>query len=1484
MLKAVFIWENNDSTQDLNARFKAFLNRGILEGGLAVPVSGQMKVEIQPFSAFSYDGMLVTDEAVHTFDIPNNQTSILTIHAKYQLADAPILEYVLYEATAFNNLLTKDEHIVIGAVTTNNSQTEINLSDISYNKRDITDKLGRSAFRGWLSDVGDLPTERNRPGDFYIVHQGIGDVPFLYGWDGVSTWINLTDTVTLASDLAIHRANGFIDEVHLTEDQSDAALGSFGNPSNFNRYVTEADPRLLTTDESDALDSALSGPISQTNPVVSGNYPLAEPSRVEFVSPPGFSLQLSASAGPFYVGNGVIGTAIGHFMLVDYDAVNDQSNINDKGYLNSSDEEVRVTGVFRNSALTLPLDPSADSDSDGFYTGDVWLQLDKVIDTSVAVSFGKKVGLKDIDNGLSVRYSPANQFIPASVLRAIIDIKGRPFESDIPDREQNINLRSSLDDIIRYLGSVQETNIIANARDYDLFENDPELGLDFERNQGIDPVPTYTHDFTAANYGATTGTVQYLDTGVNLSDVRIGDIWVDGNDAKYKVNSVNFFARLLTIRNLENNGIPNNVNLSFTTTNHGSCFINNNPRNLLLSELKVHRTEQIQFSNLVPLKDDYSKPDGFLAQGILRNGLVDPRIVFYGPWESHTDSLTGEFYVRNASFEGRIEITGFITDIILLCDAEQGSPDLNIAIDGQNPSYTVSTSTNLASFVQGQRSHKVLIAQNLPDDRPNHVSISIGTIGQKALEIYGFEIHYIDASGDANIIGMESGLAFKKTKIRKRDVVPLVTDFKIPFNGLVSPNIRGGSIQYFLGDSGYEVINNFLPDIDLGVEGNASGNTLNVTNGSAKLVNFRVNDIVQLRGTLAVETRIIIGISSGSVTFNSTVTSQIASLDHICSTSTNIPFDSSEREIGRYELSLHFFGPHKYDFSPLNTGIVLRRIAESNDQQTIVAAWDSDIVNNNGTGFNVKVLNSGAFIIGALATRVDVIFENLVSTNIEVSINQSPSFSLNVQGGLRRQTIYSNGRYTWHEAKITSTQDMFIKKIIIYGPNHSKLIDRPELAAFDALSSYVPASSLDENPMRQSSGVYFKHALWNMISRRVLFPLDGTTWHAHQNSKQFGLSLRSSNSGDTLDFYFRGSCFEVLYREFSEGGQFYIEIDGTPLDQIPSIDIIGNYGALTNTSSGTIGVDCYGATDTLKVIGAKGLTHNLHHVVIKQFNPRLNNPSSTDHIVEVYGYNVGNDDNTLTYGMNPDGNYTPVIDKRQFTQEPIERDERTLLPFEPELVINSGYGVTDLSATGKNLTVSTNGAGNTRIELDFKYEVGVSSGSPDGALEVKVDGKHIPRRVVGSTQDAYYEEVDNQTIDLDSFYGNDKYSVEVIYRRVIKVVSLGGNDDIVVNPPTLSVVSGYGILNNTLIGNNLSVSTFGGVSRISLGFAYETGVAIGSPDGALEVKIDGKHIPRYVPGITQTAYYTEVNSTTIDLDSDYSSDAYSVEVIYRTVT
>jgi hypothetical protein len=506
MLKSIFKWQNQDSTLDLNTRLSSICVKGFISGGLISTVVGQLKIQIQPLTAMSNDGMLVVDENPGTaglLSIPLGQTSAVALQAKYNLGADPTLGYIVQEISAFNNRIDRNDFILLAQVTPT-GLVEVDGSDINYSNRETLDKLARSPFRGTipsLSSTSLLPvppskdttyimvvpptpalpvlyvwlgstfgwqqedTSKFKLGDFFMVIEGAGALPSLLSWDGLE-WLNITFAQILASELAQHRANLYPNEKHLTDNQADAALGSVGPVSITNRYVTENDPRLPAQNENDALVGS-DGTPSSTNKYVTQEYFIAQPTTLFFGTSPGAAVEIGSGNGPVFVGNGPAGSANNFFSFLNYSS--------EDGYINSQGYAPKVTGVYKDILLTTPLVPSSDADSSGFYSSSLYLAVDVAIDTSLRVIYGKKVFLKNLDKGFALQPSPSSEYVASKAVEAIQNIKGRPYNIFLPNREQNKALRSALDGVAGYLGSALQSNLVADKKDFERLQFDTRL-------------------------------------------------------------------------------------------------------------------------------------------------------------------------------------------------------------------------------------------------------------------------------------------------------------------------------------------------------------------------------------------------------------------------------------------------------------------------------------------------------------------------------------------------------------------------------------------------------------------------------------------------------------------------------------------------------------------------------------------------------------------------------------------------------------------------------------------------------------------------------------------------------------------------------------------------------------------------------------------------------------------------------------------------
>lgn len=1237
VLNAILEWQNTDSTREMNSRLESLFTRGIFTEGLIVPVTGSLEIDVQPFTAMSNDGMLVTNDEAERLAIPLDQTNFIVLLARHVIGGAPELEYKVLEASVFNALIDKDDHIVFGTVTTASPATEVAATDISYAQRDEQDRRGRSAFRGKLGSTSELPLDPafRKAGDFYIISDGLGTPPEIHAWDGLA-WVNITATAAIASDLAMHRANMFSDEIHLTDDQADAALGSAGAPAIGNRYVTEVDPRLPTQDENDALVGSDGSP-SSTNKYITQEYPVAAPTRLGFPVAPGGVVTVALANGPFFVGNGAIGSANRFFSFLDFTL--------ERGYLNSAGAAVQVTGVFKDIFLTIPLDPSVDADADGFFSGDIFLGLNFAIDTSVRLLYGKRETLGSILRNFAIVATPGNEVTSSTVVNRISNIKGRDFDDPTPTEEQNINLRLDLNSISAYLGSVLETNVVAAAEDFDRLKDDPILGSFFVKNIGIDDVFTYLNvTLETLSYDPTTGKVTYGGP-ISLAPVRIGDRFVDGGGSEFRVVAIDDSLDTVDIVSLETGEIPPTINTSVGSANDGAIKINFNPRELLLSEMKLnYGAEVIHAREIFRNGTEFSKPDGLVSYGIKdTDGRLNPRIAFFGGWQNFTNPA-GEQFITNDGNNGKIVVTGFFTDLILLMRRKNDSPSLSISIDDTPPTVlSTSASGTFASSVgtsEGPKFHQLPLATGLPNDRPNTISAGIVGATTETLDIFGFVFVRSNSVSDGLL---ESGRAFENASIIQRDT--LTTSTTIPQLGSL---VRGGRVLLSIDDNTHSTALKALLDIDEGStpSGTATGASISVTAGTGKLKDYRVGDLIQVFSATVAEIRQILSITGTTIALTSATSfaGDAIVIRHICSTDLTIPNPGEEEEVVEYDILTDFVNRTSTDFTSAD---IKDRFVVSQDGQTIISGEDLSITETGLAGADaaVRLESSGTLRITTTCTRLDLLAVNDAAATCSISIDGSPTVSYSFAGSAaRRHTIFFNSRYQTHEVVITpSAGNLLFTKLFLFGPAKPTLVGFPNVVAdIQQIARYDRSEVSDL--LTVAPNVYVNGGLFHEAQTYLSY-IDGTganpDWSVTEDFSKstYGRYTITENEDASIEFYFLGDSFELQYITGPDHGIFEVAVDGTALQSVGGT-IVGDY---TGNE-----VDAYSATYGRKNIGVYGITFGLHRVTAAIQNPRAKNGASSGFLMAFTGFYVTNDSGYLSSGFDREGSYSGVVDTRNF--------------------------------------------------------------------------------------------------------------------------------------------------------------------------------------------------------------------------------------------
>lgn len=256
-LRGLFRFQNVDSTKDLNDRFSGLVEKGVMDAGSTHPsgagnvttpvlarVVGQLAIDVQPFMAVGFDGMVVVHDGPSTrLGLAASQTQYVVVRSVYQPAGPADTAFEVFSVADWTALSTdnKAKRIILGKVTTGISQITDD-SGIDLRENDIVDKTSRNFIRGVVQTNAMLPIDaptavkRVETGDVYLV---IDDRQF-YRWGG-STWDTVTDQF-VASDLALHKGvNGPSTLLAGTATANNGSVNIVGIGSSYNTTLTPGD-------------------------------------------------------------------------------------------------------------------------------------------------------------------------------------------------------------------------------------------------------------------------------------------------------------------------------------------------------------------------------------------------------------------------------------------------------------------------------------------------------------------------------------------------------------------------------------------------------------------------------------------------------------------------------------------------------------------------------------------------------------------------------------------------------------------------------------------------------------------------------------------------------------------------------------------------------------------------------------------------------------------------------------------------------------------------------------------------------------------------------------------------------------------------------------------------------------------------------------------------------------------------------------------
>ena len=833
MLRPLLQFRNFDSTQDLNDQFSEFFKRGIISGGQVVATGG-LNIQVSPFKLMGSDGMVVIETSqTATLTLPNTPaTYVVVFQSQYVANSTPLLGFEVLEFSAYTSSPNIEYLAVFAVITTTVVNQSITQSMIDYTSRDVLDPVQRLTIRGTVTNSSLLPLVNNRPGDGYLITTGQGDTPSLWVWNGGfnqkgATWVNITDASVVTSLLSAHRANLFSNEVHLTDEQAVAALGTYGIPGTVlvtpvtitvaagvpgvitmpspltltlgqevffsttgvlpggliggtayyaiplanstttftvastlanaqaytaiiltgtqsgvhslslvgNAYVTDTDPRVPTLAEAEALQGTPATiPPSATNPYVTAAFTMAEPVAKSIAA--NTSLILTSADGPVFVGLGTTAESVFQYLRIYHETFA-------REYVNSVGSAVFINGVTDSTGTAgvprpNPGSPNPNVDSDGFYTGTLYVGVTGTPDLPCRLIYGQKTQLNSTSStGLTALGKesflipqPTSAQISQELLVRLQDISGRLFDDQMESGETNVELNEHVSGLKEYLNATTTSDLVVGTEDFPQLRNVPSMAADFPLDTAETPLlaagypyslpagaTPSTVDPTITTFDATptTAVVQFTyNPLISLSKVLPGHLFIDSAGIRFRILAVNNTNQSLLVYTG-----GSSVAVSATTgigTSNG-IYVANNPRQLELtydSGISMGR-EIIPVEGLEPDLGNFEDlPPGGLAVGtqatptligtgltvmgsatgapagrpyhhILpkKQGRYESRVRLIGDWKQDQNLYPKQVVGQVSQGVCGIEYTGRLTDLILHVALSSTIPSgITVFVDG----------------------------------------------------------------------------------------------------------------------------------------------------------------------------------------------------------------------------------------------------------------------------------------------------------------------------------------------------------------------------------------------------------------------------------------------------------------------------------------------------------------------------------------------------------------------------------------------------------------------------------------------------------------------------------------------------------------------------------------------------------------------------------------------------------------------------------
>jgi hypothetical protein len=200
MLESLLQFANTDSTENINARLAGLIPKGIVKGGLVVPVPNSLQVRItgdgvSPFIllAFASDGMVVRElSEEHILPVPDGITSVISLRAKYVASvGGSIAQFEVTPLGTFNTDPDPSSLVRLCTVSPPANATAVLSSDIDLSFRDSIEGFTRRIVREVVNTKEDLPSVSGFP--------AIAEINFMGNNFALGSYINVGTTSGIVS-------------------------------------------------------------------------------------------------------------------------------------------------------------------------------------------------------------------------------------------------------------------------------------------------------------------------------------------------------------------------------------------------------------------------------------------------------------------------------------------------------------------------------------------------------------------------------------------------------------------------------------------------------------------------------------------------------------------------------------------------------------------------------------------------------------------------------------------------------------------------------------------------------------------------------------------------------------------------------------------------------------------------------------------------------------------------------------------------------------------------------------------------------------------------------------------------------------------------------------------------------------------------------------------------------------------------------------